>query len=104
MSFKSFWIELLAVEFIAGWEYAGNGPVYYDWMIRDFFTFLCKKANGFVLVPGTQEIVSLGDNWLSKAQTACSRAKEACEYEAQGYHYAAGGEWHEIFGTDIPIS
>lgn len=101
---KSFCIELVATEFIAGWEHKGKSSVYCDWMVRDFLKFLIGKANGYVFAPGTYDAISLGDAWKSKAENAHGRAIKACEYEAQGKPYDAGLEWQKIFGTDIPVS
>jgi hypothetical protein len=99
---KSFHFELLTVEFLSSWEYAGNSETYYDWMVRDFLKFLIDKKNGYIFVPGTWELLSLGEAWHSRAQTAYDRAVKATEYEAADMPYNAGGEWQKIFGTDIP--
>lgn len=105
---KSFCIELVAVEFIATWEYRGKSSVYYDWMVRDFLKHLIAKANGYVIVPGTFEIVWLGDDWKSKAESAYNRAVKGCQYEADETNSSknvdAWWEWHNIFGDDIPLN
>ncbi len=104
VSLKSFLIELLAIEFLASWQHKGNSSVYYDWMVRDFFYFLKNKSQwSSVYVPGTYEVITLGDTgWQSRAETAYNRAVKATEYEASEMPYSAGGEWQKIFGTDIP--
>lgn len=99
---KSFWLELVAIDFLSSWEYREKSTVYYDWMVRDFFRYLIGKANGYVYVPGTYESISLGDAWKSRAESARDRAVKACEAEADKLPYTAGGEWQKIFGTDIP--
>ncbi len=101
---KSFVLELLAIDFLSSWSYAGKSTVYYDWMVRDFFAFLLGKATGFgfVIVPGTYETIWLGDAWKGRAVTAHERALKAIEYEQDKYLYLAGAEWQKIFGTDIP--
>jgi hypothetical protein len=103
VSLKSFYIELLAVEFLSTWPYANKSSVYYDWMVRDFFTFLVGKANSFVLSPGVYEIISLGDAWKSRAETARTRAIKGCEYEAAGANTDAWWEWKNIFGDFVPL-
>ena len=100
---KSFWIELLAVEFLLTWEYRGKSTVYYDWMVRDFFGYLLRQAFFVMWVPGTIEIVNIGDSWRSRAQTAHGRAVKACEYECNNCKCLAGGEWQKIFDSDIPV-
>lgn len=102
---KSFVIELLAIDFLRIWEYRGKGSTYYDWMTRDFFRWLKQKsAYNYVTVPGTSETIYLGDDWKSKAESACGRAEKACDHEAGNRPYSAGEEWQKIFGTFIPIS
>lgn len=98
---KSFWIELIAVEFLQTWEHRGKTMMWYDWMVRDFLTHLENKANGTVYAPGTYEAMFIGNGWLSKAQTARQRAVKACNYESD-YPITAGEEWQKIFGTDVP--
>jgi hypothetical protein len=97
---KSFWIELIAIDFLDQWANAGKSKVYHDWMVRDFFKYLVGKANGYVLVPGTYELINLGDAWKSRGETAHGRAVKATDYEYEKHVYLAGEE--KIFGTDIP--
>lgn len=99
---KSFWLELLAVEFLGGWQFKGNSKTYYDWMVRDFFGFLKRKSYAYLTVPGTWELLGIGSDWLSKAESAYNRATKAVQYEADKLPFSAGGEWQKIFGTDIP--
>lgn len=98
---KSFWIELIAVEFLNGWEYRDKSKLYYDFMVRDFLKHLESKANGNVYAPGTYESMYIGSAWLTKATTARQRAEKACNNEAD-YPTTAGEEWQKIFGADIP--
>lgn len=100
---KSFLIELLAIEFLGSWAHAAKSATYHDWMVRDFLEFLVSKANSFVIVPGTYEIVWLGDAWKSRAETALGRSRAACKNESGGYPCLAGEEWQKIFGTFIPM-
>jgi len=61
------------------------------------------RASGWVWVPGTMELLMLGDEWKSKAESAKGRAEKACEFESGQMPYSAGEEWQKIFGTYIPI-
>ena len=101
---KSFWIELLAVEFLSSWQYATNSTVYFDWMVRDFLRYLIVRARWTIYVPGTMEPVNIGDEWLSRAETALARASKACEYEAAQKDFDAGCEWQKLFGTQISLT
>lgn len=98
---KSFWLELLAVEFLSSWEYRTQSKMFYDWMVRDFLKYLEGRKNSYVYAPGTREAMYLGSAWLSKAQTARQRAEQACSWETD-YPGLAGEEWQKIFGTDMP--
>jgi hypothetical protein len=95
---KSFYIELLAVEFLKGWQYNDKTRSWYDWMVRDYLIHL-KDARS-VMVPGTFEFISIGDSHVSRTETALGRARKAIEYEGK-YNALAVGEWQKIFGTDF---
>ena len=53
-------------------------------------------------VPGTLELIPLGTDWQSRTQSACNRAVKDCYYEQNNVVAAAGNEWQEIFGSQIP--
>jgi len=99
---KSFHLELVASRFIAQSPWRLNSYFYFDWIIRDFFAFLYHRANDVVLVPGTFEVIALGDAWQSRTETAYWRAVKACEHERENRVTDAGDEWQKIFGIDIP--
>jgi hypothetical protein len=99
---KSFYLELLAIEFLDQWASRHRDCFWYDWMCRDFLQWMLTKANSFVMAPGTYEIMWIGDAWKSRAETAYNRAVKACEYEYVNDQMKAGEEWQKIFGTDIP--
>jgi len=102
---KSFWLELLAVNFIDQWGYKGKGYGWYDWMVRDFFIWLDAKGQSsynFLSVPGTGELLSIGNAWASKASSAKDRANKAIQYDAEKLPCTSGGEWQKIFGPDMP--
>jgi Second Messenger Oligonucleotide or Dinucleotide Synthetase domain len=98
---KSFQIELLIIEYLKSRSYPSFDYYWYDWYIRDFFYFLSSKLNGFLLVPGTNEVVWLGNEWRSHAERAYEVAKVACVYEHGDYEIMAGNEWQKIFGNRI---
>lgn len=98
---KSFWLEIIAAEFLSSWEHKGKSRMWYDWMVRDFLAHLKGRRFGTIYAPGTYESMPLGEAWYSKASMAYDRAKKACELEATDAP-AAGDEWQKIFGTDIP--
>lgn len=99
---KSFWIELLAAEFVRTWTYAGKGTVFYDWLCRDFLEWVIGRAGGCVCVSGTYEIVWIGREWVSRAERARDWACRACSHDLSGAARAASAEWQNLFGGDFP--
>jgi hypothetical protein len=98
-----------------------NGPTFHNWPIFHDAQILSHRtvcwaqtgtpahmiarANGGFWMSGCAvEWITLGDAWLSKAQTAHYRALKACEYEYDNYEVLAGSEWQKIFGTMISLT
>jgi hypothetical protein len=99
---KSFQLELLAADFLGQSPWRFKDFFWFDWIIRDFFAYLYHRANLFVTVPGTNELIFLGDAWRSRAETAYYRAEKACGNEQNNLVITAGDEWQKIFGQQIP--
>lgn len=99
---KSFIVELMVAQYLPARGNGGYDAYWFDFYVRDFFIFLVGKANSFVTIPGTFEQYFLGDQWLSKAQSARDTALLACAYEYNDLVDAAGQEWQKIFGNRIP--
>jgi Second Messenger Oligonucleotide or Dinucleotide Synthetase domain len=99
---KSFELELLAADFLRQSPWRHNNFFWFDWIARDFFAYLYHRAQSFIAVPGTPETIFLGNEWQSRAETAYWRAVKACDFEERNLVYAAGEEWRNIFGTQIP--
>jgi hypothetical protein len=100
---RSFWIELLVIEFLLQWPRAGDQTSFYDWMIRDFFAFLMCQSGRTLAVPGSGEVMPLGAEWLSAARTAHAHATKACDCESEDLNADAWWEWEKIFGERIPL-
>lgn len=95
---KSLALELMAIEFLSSWTNYDKGSTYYDWMIRDFFSYMLTKVRGSIIIPGTSEFLYYGNDWQSRVESALERAKKACEYETQdAYDSLATAEWKKIF-------
>lgn len=99
---KSFQLELLAADFIAQSPWRFKDFFWFDWLIRDLFAYMYYRANFSVAVPGTSEVIPLGNAWQSRVETAYGRAAKACDYERDNYVLAAGDEWQKIFGQPVP--
>lgn len=100
---KSFQIEMLVMELLPQLTYGGNEEYWFDWLVRDAFSHMIRRANGSFRMPVTGEAIYLGDAWLSRAESAYSRALKACEFEGGNWDALAGDEWQKIFGTMIPM-
>lgn len=99
---KSFQLELLAADFIAQSPWRFKDFFWFDWLIRDLFAYMYHRANTNIMVPGTYELISLGNAWQSRVETAYGRATKACDYERDNLVPTAGEEWQKIFGQQIP--
>jgi hypothetical protein len=99
---KSFQLELIATEFLVQSPWRLYDFFWFDWIARDFFLFLYWKANKWITVPGTGEVIHLGNDWQSRAESAYWRAAKACDYERDNQIAQAGDEWQKIFGQQIP--
>jgi hypothetical protein len=84
--------------------YGGNHEFWFDWLIRDALAHLIRCPNGSFTMPVTGEVITIGDQWLSRAQSAYERAVKACAYEYNNEQYLAGTEWQKIFGPMIPTT
>lgn len=100
---KSFFLELVAIDYLQQCQWRDKSLFYYDWIMRDFFEYLQRKANGYAIVPGTFEVINLGNAWKSRCETAYGRAIKACSHEQDDEVVSAGIEWQKIFGTAIPL-
>jgi hypothetical protein len=98
---KSIALEIAACSFVRQWRYNNQSIFWYDWMVRDFFAFLWHHKNGTAQIPGIQETIRLGDSWVSRCESAYSRALKACEYEYHDLGVLAEDEWKKIFGDQF---
>jgi hypothetical protein len=99
---KSFHLEAAVKGLLPTVTYGASDEFWFDWLVRDALAHLIKCANGSFAMPVTGEIIRIGDQWLSRAQSAYDRAVKACSYEYNNEEYLAGAEWQKIFGTMIP--
>ena len=99
---KSFYLELLAIEFLDQCAWRHQDHFYYDWICRDFFEWMVKKANTYLVAPNMSELFWLGNDWQSKAESAYRRANLACGFERENAMNDAGEMWQMIFGSNIP--
>jgi hypothetical protein len=53
-------------------------------------------------MPGTNEWIALGNEWIPAGKRAYAAALLACAHEDANRETAAGDKWQEIFGGAIP--
>ena len=99
---KSFLIEIVVADFVRDCAWGKYSYFYYDWLVRDALRFLRTRAGGQATLPGTGEVVPLGNAWVSQVDTAIGIAETACDYERADLELMAGWEWQKIFGERIP--
>lgn len=103
---KSFVVELAAVKFLAQWPYnthngSVTGFIMYDWMMRDFFTWLSAQTNQWWITPGVMDFVHTGDAWAAQARFAAIASARACEHHAANRPDLALQEWRNVFGAYV---
>jgi hypothetical protein len=99
---KSFQLEVLVTEFLTDYEFLDKDWFYFDWFVRDFLRYLISRKNTYIWAPNSGDLSWLGEDWVSRAETAYGRALKACDYERDDFVTLAGGEWQKIFGSRIP--
>lgn len=103
VSMSGMLIDTLAYQFIDNWEYKDKSCVYYDWMTRDFFTFLAgqEASKTYWAAPGSGSWVH-GGGFQYKARQAELRTKNAIDHQQNGHEYSAKQLYRGIYGTDFP--
>lgn len=102
---KGFHIEQVVKEMLASCTFSERDEYWFDWLVRDFFRFLLARAGGGFYMPGDKaEWISLGTDWVPKAQTAYANSLSACAYENNDMEASAGLEWQKIFGNMVPVT
>jgi hypothetical protein len=97
-------LDVLVTEFVHIWNYQRRNHLFYDWMIRDCFFWLCYQGGRRLRLPGTGERLALGDQWLASADRMYALAREACRLERDNQDAAAVACWRDIFGADYARS
>lgn len=97
-------IDTLAYRFIDGWKYKDKSYLYYDYMSRDFFSYLkdIDENQEYWLAPGSNRYVWKTGNFQTKATRAYNKAIDAIEDDEKGYSYSSRQKWREIYGTKFP--
>ncbi|MEI7298540.1 hypothetical protein WCQ02_41320, partial [Paraburkholderia tropica] len=104
VSMSGMLIDTLAYQFLGTWTYRDKSYLYYDWMTRDFFSYLANldKQQTYWLAPGSGTYVYRRDVFQYKARSAELRALEALEYRQNNHDWSARQKYREIYGTAFP--
>ncbi len=104
VSMSGMLIDTLAYQFLGTWTYRDKSYLYYDWMTRDFFSYLAnlEKQQTYWLAPGSNSYVYRSDVFQYKARSAELRALEAIEYQRNNHDWSARQKYREIYGTAFP--
>jgi hypothetical protein len=100
---KSFVIELIVTYFMRQYDNSSYNFFWYDLFVRDFLKYLNGLRGGTLTLPGTGDVIQLGDEWANKAQTSLTIALSACDMEYNDLTILAGEEWQKLFGNRIPV-
>lgn len=97
-------IDTLAYQFIDTWQYRDKSYFYYDYMTRDFFSFLAGQSSTqtYWLAPGSGSYVLRRGPFEYKARQAELRALEAITYQTGNHDWSAKQKYREIYGTSFP--
>ena len=97
-------IDTLAYYFIRDYQYRDKSFVYYDFMSRDFFTYVSAQSESqqYWLSPGANQYVWRTGGFEYKALRCKNIAIDACSYQGEKYGWTARQRWREIYGTNYP--
>jgi hypothetical protein len=101
VSISGMLIDTLAYQFNESWMYRNKSYSYYDYLTRDFFSFLASQnANKtYWLAPGSGAYVYRNGSFEYKARQAELRAIMAINNFNNGYKWSARQKFREIYGT-----
>lgn len=94
-------IDTLAYQFIDTWPFREESYFYYDYMTRDFFSFLANqnRKQTYWLAPGSHSPVLRKGAFEYKARQAEVHALEAIAHQNAGQDWSAKQKYRAIYGT-----
>lgn len=97
-------IDTLAYQFMASWHYRDKSYLYYDYMTRDFFSFLGQQDRNqtYWLAPGSGSYVCRGGAFELKARPTAELAIEAIKNCEADQLWAAKQKYRQIYGGYFP--
>ncbi|HTK22495.1 MAG TPA: hypothetical protein VL442_23415 [Mucilaginibacter sp.] len=101
---KGLLIDSLAYRFLTNWAHRNMSYLYYDWMSRDFFSYLknqTKDQTTWYAIGSSQSIYN-PENFRTKASTAYNLALEAIQLQSDDKEWSSKQKWREIYGYRFP--
>jgi len=97
-------IDTLAYQFIENYAYRDKSYLYYDFMCRDFFSWMAGQSadQEWWRAPGSGQYVYGKGLFQYKAKRCYNLAIEAVTHDAASQEWSAKQKWREIFGTAFP--
>lgn len=97
---KGILIDSMAYQFIKNYEYKDKGPLYYDWLSRDFFKYLYDNYNQtYWSVFGSNWHIYNSGGFRNKAKNSYDTAIDAIEYASQDKEWSYRNCWRCIYGS-----
>ena len=97
-------VDTLAYQFIVNWQHKDKSYYYYDYMCRDFFSFMAgqDRDQEYWRAPGSGQSVYGKGLFQWKAKRCYNISLEAIAHEKASQEWSAKQSWREIFGTSFP--
>ena len=99
-------IDTLAYQCIGGWEFKDKSYLYYDYMCKDFFSFMANQSKDkkYWLAPGSGQYVYRKGLFEAKALKCHNISLAAIEHETANpkEEWSAKQKWRKIFGSPFP--
>ena len=97
-------IDTLAYQFMANWQYKDKSYLYYDYLTRDFFTYLGQmdRNQEYWLAPGSRSHVYRSGAFELKARPTATVALDAIENLKAEQFWAAKQKYRQIYGGLFP--
>lgn len=99
-------IDTLAYQFIETWQFRDESFLYYDYMARDFFSFMenQERTQKYWRAPGSGSLVFRKESFQWKATRCYNISLEAIAHETATpkQEWSAKKKWRDIFGSAFP--
>lgn len=104
VSISGMLIDTLAYQFMVNWEYRDKSYLYYDYLTRDFFSYLGQldRQQSYWLAPGSGSYVYRSGAFELKARPTAAVALNAIENLKAEQFWAAKQKYRQIYGNLFP--